>query len=419
MTAAKLALGDECMRIENNPFFILEVSTRANRQKIAAAADNKAFVNDSDDIMTAHTALMISSQRLSAEVRWFPGMEDTRVREIANFFRRISAGQPPNKINTTSLRGLPLLNFAVYLLSYRKFRDTADMSQSILAICKCFETLNTEGICVSINNDRLIASFPLIDEHELELELNDYRRDILSVIDDRTSRLSSEQYIELSERLADEYAEYDSLLLDDLLASYELKIFPQLEEQQSMIAEAVSRTGANVSEKFFVELPRYLMKWRKLADPLLTAAKFTGMEDNNVHRQGREIFETVQQLALTLNNEHGRPEDALRLMLIMQEYLGSVCESLSEKIDRDVTELRMIKDQKAQAEKQAKREREAWERSIYYETEFGLIFRDKLIISAKGISWKGVLTPLEEVSGMCWGGTNRYVNGVYMEQITR
>ena len=67
------------------------------------------------------------------------------------------------------------------------------------------------------------------------------------------------------------------------------------------------------------------------------------------------------------------------------------------------------------------REREeynAWARSLYYETEFGLIFRDKLIISADGISWKGVNTPLDEVEGMSWGGIRqrvKYVNGVYMK----
>ena len=145
------------MNITDNPFFTLEVSTRADRQQISAAADDKAFLNDSEDIRSARTALVIPGKRLCAEVRWFPGMEDARIREIVGFFRRITAGQPPVRINTSGFSGLTLLNFAVYMFRYRKFRDTADMSKSILAICRCFDVLDVKGICAVLNNDRRIA----------------------------------------------------------------------------------------------------------------------------------------------------------------------------------------------------------------------------------------------------------------------
>ena len=41
--------------------------------------------------------------------------------------------------------------------------------------------------------------------------------------------------------------------------------------------------------------------------------------------------------------------------------------------------------------------------AVYYETEVGLIFRDKLKISTDAIEWKGHVIPLEMVTGVRWG----------------
>ena len=38
-----------------------------------------------------------------------------------------------------------------------------------------------------------------------------------------------------------------------------------------------------------------------------------------------------------------------------------------------------------------------------YETEIGLIFKDKLKISTDAITWKGHTTPLDTISGVRWG----------------
>ncbi|MBQ9433068.1 MAG: hypothetical protein IJU26_02515 [Synergistaceae bacterium] len=335
------------MKISDNPFFTLGVSTRADRKQIASAADAKAFVQDSEAVRAARTSLVIPSKRLYAEVRWFPGTEDANVREIVSFFRRFSVGQTNPGINASIFRGLTLLNFAVYMFSYRKFRDKADMSQSILAICRCFDAINTGGLCAVINNDRTIAGFPPISEQELAHELNDYRRDILRNIDGRMSVLLLEKYTELLEELADSYADDDgdyhgSLMLDDIMAGYELRILPQLEEQIRMILDSVTSIGDYVPEKVFAELSEHLKEWRRLAEPLVKVYNSAGTEDTNIHRQGLEIFNAVREKAIALHNEHGRTGDALRLILAVRGELADVSAELLRVIDGDVKALRSL-----------------------------------------------------------------------------
>ena len=335
------------MKISDNPFFTLGVSTRADRKQIASAADAKAFVQDSEAVRAARTSLVIPSKRLYAEVRWFPGTEDAKISEIVSFFRRFSAGQTKPGINALIFRGLTLLNIAVYMFSYRKFRNTAEMSKSILTICECFDELSVKKVCAVINSDRTIAGFPPVSEQELAHELNDYRRDILRNIDGRMSVLSLEKYTELLEELADSYADDDgdyhgSLMLDDIMACYELRILPQLEEQIRMIFDSVASVGDYVPEKVFAELPERLKEWRKLAEPLVKVSRSTGMEDTNIHKQGAEIFDTVREKAIDLHNEHGRTGDALRLILAVRGELADVSAELLRVIDGDVKALRSL-----------------------------------------------------------------------------
>ena len=402
------------MNISDNPFFTLEVSTRDNRTQITEAADQKAFLNDSVPLNEARTALIIPSKRLGSEVRWFPGIEDKRVREISNFFRRLNSGQPPGRLDTSGLRSLALLNFAVYMFGFRKFGSVQDMTKSILAICRCFDTLNSEGICAVINNDRLIAGFPMIDELELERELNNYRNDILRVIDGRASRLSPDEYLLFMNELAKNYADengscYVSQFLNDLLSSCELNILPSLEGKKSKILKTVSRIKFYGPDRFFVELSDGLKEWHKLADPLLTAAKAAGLEDGNIHAQGWEIFGAIRECSITLHNEKHKTLDALKVMQTARVNLYDVSERISETVENDVAELQKLE----QIQRQAEEEYNSWAKSLYYETEFGLIFKDKLIISVDGVSWKGRVTPRDEVLGVSWGGITQYLNGHY------
>ncbi|MBR0150995.1 MAG: hypothetical protein IJP89_06510 [Synergistaceae bacterium] len=197
------------MNILENPFCVLGVSSRDNRRRISEAAEEKSFLGDSESVREAQNVLTIPGRRLTAEIRWFPGMDNEYIRGIIEYFHRLEAGKNPGRINSSGVRSLALLNLAVSVFSFRKFRDASAIKEDILLICRCFDAVSTEGVCAVINNDRLIAGFPQANENDVVRELNDYRADILGMIDGKLSALTQNEYSGLAVRLASKYSEGD------------------------------------------------------------------------------------------------------------------------------------------------------------------------------------------------------------------
>ena len=54
-----------------------------------------------------------------------------------------------------------------------------------------------------------------------------------------------------------------------------------------------------------------------------------------------------------------------------------------------------------------------WERAITYSAEIGLIFKDTLSISPRGVAWKDRFYPLDAVTRVRWGGVRHSTNGIY------
>jgi hypothetical protein len=70
------------MDILQNPFHILNVTPRDNRQRIYEMADERCLVLDSNECTEARAALTNPRKRLSAEVAWLPGVGPKRAAEI-------------------------------------------------------------------------------------------------------------------------------------------------------------------------------------------------------------------------------------------------------------------------------------------------------------------------------------------------
>jgi len=81
---------------------------------------------------------------------------------------------------------------------------------------------------------------------------------------------------------------------------------------------------------------------------------------------------------------------------------------LSERLGEDVTILdRLVEEQSAEEQ-----QRKEWEKNITYSAEVGMMLKDTLKLSPKGVEWKGQLLPLTSISQVRWGGTRHSVNGV-------
>lgn len=186
--------------------------------------------------------LIIPDKRLAAEIRWFTGLDDKETADLIEYFRALNAVRRPAPENfsaDTFYSYLASLNFLVYKLRYTNFKNKADIKDAIFEINECFENMDIEAECEFINDDRDEACFPQVEITEFEYELNNYRSDIVKIIDENLSILPQEEYIELIGEIAKEYAmQYDEdeeqyyynfYIIGDLLDNYELNIISHME----------------------------------------------------------------------------------------------------------------------------------------------------------------------------------------------
>ena len=246
------------MNILENPFCVLGVSIRDNRKQIVEVAEEKSFLDDSEAVREARSVLTNPRRRLAAEIRWFPGLGDKKVKELVNFLQKVNRGELLLKNSFTGFKSLAQLNFAVHIFGLRKFDHASEIEELILEVCGCLASMSIERIRSIINKDRLASEFPQVEEIEIKHEMNDYCADILAVIERKLSALPQDEYLKLIEKFAVEYSDeggkyYESFLLDGLISSYELKISPHLEELTGTIIDAI----------YNFKIASYLKEWRK------------------------------------------------------------------------------------------------------------------------------------------------------------
>jgi hypothetical protein len=81
------------MNLFDSPFYILGAVPQDNRHKIAALAEEKALFSDAERVSEARSVLTTPSKRLSAEIRWFPGLNAEEISEVAAYCTKLQHGE--------------------------------------------------------------------------------------------------------------------------------------------------------------------------------------------------------------------------------------------------------------------------------------------------------------------------------------
>lgn len=79
-----------------------------------------------------------------------------------------------------------------------------------------------------------------------------------------------------------------------------------------------------------------------------------------------------------------------------------------ERLDQDAETLDEIHGNRKEAQNRSNE----WAKEIYYQAELGLVFKDTLRISTKGVEWKNKCFPLNSITWVKWGAVNHSLNGV-------
>lgn len=393
------------MDLLQNPFYILNASPRDNRRRIMELADERSLSLDSSECMEARSELTNPRKRLAAEIAWLPGIGPKRVREALALLE----SSPADLLALNNLPSIAQVNLFAAGLTRLAARTADVVAEWILEIALAFEDIDADELREIINEERVVSGFPEVsDLSTIEDEIQERRRYYRQVIKSALDNLSSKELVEAVTvavgHATDFGEEHGPILIDDLVDSYEVEAQGFFDKEEENIKDLVEklRTAVDAEEPDSVlalmanQLIQIVKNWDTVAQPIQVSAKSRGLRHDGSYR----IANLVRGLAIHMFNEHGKLEFSQQLTDMLQEVFAEV----DEITERTAEDAEVLEDQKNKAEK--------WQKEITYESDIGLIFKDKLRISPEGIEWKGRHWDLNSITRIRWGGTQHSINGI-------
>lgn len=396
--------------LKQSPFYLLGVTTRDDRRRIVAIAEERSLDIDSAASQKARSDLAHPRTRLTAEVAWLPGVSPNRAAHLVGL-----ALCDPASLRTE--KGLPSLAYANLLAEtlehVRGEDDPSNVASFIDEIAELVGQLSADEVARDINEDRAVAGFPEVKAENVEAELADRKRYFRDAIKAALNRMSPAGLVETMtlavDGATDGGEEHAPELLDELVDSYEVEAqgFLQAEAENiekliRNIREAANR-GEGAVSPIVAKLETVVRNWDRVAQPIQLSAKARGID----HDPSNIIAFAVRSLAVDLFNEHGMLALANRITALLQDVFAELPQ-LSERVAEDSEALEAIVTKRKEAEK----ERQKWERELTYSVKIGTFSKSVLAISPDGVWWGNQHYSLDAVTRIRWGAVRKTVNGI-------
>ena len=265
-----------------------------------------------------------------------------------------------------------------------------------------------------INEDRAISGFPEVPEQDsIEAELSERRRYYKRAIRDALNSLSSMQIakvltmvVEISTNSGEDHA---PLLIDDLIDSYEIDTQSYLQREADNIkklidgARSAAPQGINWVRPYIDKITEIINKWDQVAEPIQLSMKSRGMN----HDISQDLATSIRSLGVDLFNQYDMLELSDRITKILQKVFDELPEIMLH-LQEDSKSIENIIVNRRETHHQKKE----WEKEITYEADLGILLKDKLRISPKGVQWNDKVYPLETITRVRWGGMRHSINGI-------
>ena len=417
------------MDLLQNPFHILAATTRDNRQKIMALADERALLLDSNECTQARSDLTHPRKRLSAEIAWMPGTGLRRASEVLRYLESVSGmlfgmaelTQFKNILGADRMIPIAQANLLAAGLSRFLDRSSSNVTKWVLEIAYVFENIDTEMVRTIINEERIVSGFPAVtDLSAIEMEIKErrhhYRRVITSALNNLSVKERARAVTVVVEKTTNNGQKPGLILIDDLVDSYEVNAQEFLEKEKENIEVLDEKIRAAVDAKspdsalapMVNQLIQAVKNWDALAQPIQINKKIQGLSHDASYR----LAGRVRKLAVDLFNKYDKLDFAQQLTNMLQEVFAEV-DQIAERIAEDARALDEIAEQRLLLIEAAKQRAEEWRREITYEADVGtFFFKNKLRISPEGIEWRGDRWDFDSITRIRWGGTRHSLNGI-------
>lgn len=317
--------------LEQNPFYILEVSPSEKRASIMAKVEEKSFFSEGNECEEAQARLLNPEKRLSAELDWFLGLSTEKTADIYNCVRE------GKEISTDGLSSSSQLNAVLYNFSHASYEDYFEIGYAILEIDDLYSSIDIDTLLGEINAYRQKAGMREVLKDELERIFNSKRTQIRQLISEKLADLTDEDYIEFITMLAEKCVadeEYDDgIIISDVIDQYEVKIQHSIEAATEAIIDQIESIKAlpntEITDSSINELIQRVMRWDRFVQPMQLKSMASGVTHGSSEEIGREIHE----FTVWLHNERDLSAmalyvlDAVRPLFAEIEDLSAVFES--------------------------------------------------------------------------------------------
>lgn len=397
--------------LHKNPFYILGVSIADNRRNIVSIAEEKSLEIDHDICQKARSDLTNPRTRLSAEMKWLPGVLPEKASQLIQHVHSV----PFEIIHDARLPEIATLN----LLSSRMeaiddSEQLDDLMGAIMDFAGISEWIDMDDILSQINTDRESSGFPEINSiDQIESEYSELKRHYRNVIKNALNKLDPNDLVylmtEILEDVTENGEEHAPELIYQLIDSYQLESKPFLDQEGKNIEKLISsirdnaESGEDAISHLIDKLIEVTRNWDRVAQPIQLSTKSRGLD----HDDSIEVAYSIRDLGIELFNEYGLLDESKKITELLQELFSELPE-LIERVDQDAEALEDL----FEAQKNMKDQYNQWAEEITYSTEWGTIFKKRLSISPDGVSWKDKAYPLTDITRVRWGGIKHSVNGI-------
>ena len=396
------------MELSSNPFARLGVGLDSDREEIDQRIEELEEEEPTEGWRGLAQALRKPAERLEAEIAWLPGLDNEqgeRVLLAAREGREIVLDRPA-PLAETNLR-------IERLRSTRKGRT--DCAEQLMQIALCWERVDPVAVAQQINQHRTNAGIRAkATEEKVREKLDAHDKWICDTVVAELDRMPTRKMVETL-RFVGEATTRDGTrrapkAVRRWIERYEKECGHFFRSQKAAIARLSERVLRSVNqgegEKGQEKVEAFcaaVEQWDKVAQPIQLVRQGEGVTDDETE----EVFEMTRDLSLALNNEHGMPELAARVVEMQRKVFAE-----AEKLERRIED-----DQQALQDILAKRGEYASEDGgPAYEGEVGKLRKVQIRIDGRWIRFGAKQIETAAVGAVRWGGLETTVYGIASTQ---
>jgi hypothetical protein len=341
------------MRIEEHPFHVLGITPRSSLREIIEGAEDLNTRADPEKVNACRIRVTGPAKRLDAEVSWFPGLAPSRIQRVITVVEAGSKVVPKFEGELPGVDCLWAFNVLVYSLATSSDLGAELWEAALNSLTENFKRVDSGELMATINADRSAAGMPQVtDIAALVSALGRHEENAAAFVAERLARCPCHGEVltvmlqhdangdgadpcDFIPRVVDRY----QILIQTTLSTFAQGAAWCCEEAISgaqASAQGKSTGGARV-QAAIDRLEFALTQWGSSARPIQVLMKSRGLRDS----ASVETATIVRSKAVTLANDFGLHEEALRIIHTLYAEFGEVPE-LAELLEQDLETLNGI-----------------------------------------------------------------------------